>query len=186
MDFITTLAAHHEVIERLAPLAPQLDALVDRLQACLAGGGKVLWLGNGGSAADCQHLAAELVVRYKANRRALASLALTTDTSVLTAHSNDFGFETVFARQLEALARPGDVVMALSTSGTSPNVLAAAETARRLGVYCVGWTGAGGGRLAGIADETLRAPSDVTARIQEAHMLIGHWLCEALEARFAA
>ncbi len=184
MSFEQTLSAHAEVIRGLTPLAPQLETLVTRLADCLDVGGKILWFGNGGSAADSQHLAAELVVRYRANRRALASIALTTDTSILTAHANDFGFETVFARQLEALARPGDVAMAISTSGDSPNVLAGAQAARALGVYCVGWTGARGGKLAELADECLRVPSGVTARIQEAHILIGHWLCEALEQRY--
>lgn len=185
MDFAATLAAHAEVIAGLLPLAAQLDALAARMRATLDAGGRIFWLGNGGSAADSQHLAAELVVRYKANRRALASIALTTDTSILTAHANDFGFETVYARQLEALARPGDLVMAISTSGTSPNILAAARTARALGCWCVGWTGQSGGTLVELADECLRVPSNVTARIQEAHILIGHWLCERIEAGLA-
>ncbi len=182
MDFAATLAAHAGVISGLMPLAAQLEALAARMRTTLDAGGRIFWLGNGGSAADSQHLAAELVVRYRYDRRALASIALTTDTSILTAHANDFGFETVFSRQLEALARPGDLVMAISTSGTSPNVLAAARSARALGCWCVGWTGQSGGTLAELADECLRVPSTVTARIQEAHILIGHWLCERIEA----
>lgn len=181
MDFAGTLAAHAEVIAGLAAFDARLERLIERMRATLAAGGRIFWAGNGGSAADCQHLAAELVVRYRLNRRALASIALTTDTSILTAHANDFGFETVFARQLEALGRPGDLLMAISTSGTSPNILAVAQAARSLGVYCVGWTGASGGSLIELADECLCVPSNVTARIQEAHILIGHWLCERLE-----
>lgn len=181
--FTQIIDTHCQVIAALKDLAGQIEALADRMLACLEAGGKILWMGNGGSAADSQHLAAELVVRYRRNRRALPSIALTTDTSILTAHANDFGFDGVFARQIEALARPGDMVMAISTSGNSPNILLGIEAARRMDAYTVGWTGATGGRLLELADETLRVPSEVTARIQEAQIMIGHYLCEVIEDR---
>lgn len=183
--FTHIIDIHCQVIVALKDLAGQIDALAARMLTCLETGGKILWMGNGGSAADSQHMAAELVVRYRRNRRALPSIALTTDTSILTAHANDFGFDTVFARQIEALARPGDMVMAISTSGNSPNILLGVEAARQIGAYTVGWTGAAGGGLMELADETLRVPSEVTARIQEAHILIGHYVCEVIEDRLA-
>ncbi|UQB43406.1 SIS domain-containing protein [Thiomicrospira microaerophila] len=148
---------------------------------CLQQGGKVVWCGNGGSAADSQHLAAEFVVRYKDNRAGLASLALTTDTSILTACANDFGFEQVFARQVSALMRPNDILIALSTSGKSENVNLAVEAAQRLGATSLALTGGDGGRLAQIADQVLCVDSTETARIQEMHLFIGHWWCEALD-----
>ena len=153
------------------------QALVDRV----AGGGKVLLCGNGGSAADAQHMATELAVRYLRHRRAIPALALTVDTSVLTAASNDLGFENVFARQIEALGAPGDVLIAISTSGNSPNVVRAVGTARERGLLTVALTGRGGGKLGGLADHWIAAPSDATPRIQEAHLVIEHLLCEALE-----
>ena len=156
--------------------------IVERLGA----GGKVLAFGNGGSAADAQHLAAEIVGRFKAERRGLPAVALTTDSSILTSVGNDLGFERVFARQVEALAVPGDVVVAISTSGASANVLAAVETARSLGIDVIALTGAGGGRLAGMAGIAIVAPADVTARIQECHVAVIHALCEAVDEAFGA
>ncbi len=147
----------------------------------LAGGGKIMLFGKGGSAADAQHLAAELVVRYDADRRALAALALTTDTSTLTAGANDFGFETVFARQIEALGKPGDVAIGITTSGDSNNVVRALEAARSSGVVAAALSGRDGGRLVGLADPLLIVPSAITARIQEMHITIGHMLCAALD-----
>src|SRR5258708_5811666 len=144
--------------------------IVERLKA----GKKVLVLGNGGSAADAQHIAAEFVGRYEAERRALPAIAITTDTSTLTAVSNDYGFENVFARQIEALANPGDVVLAISTSGNSPNVLSALGVARRLGLLTIGLSGRTGGEMKDLADYCICVPSDSTPRIQEAHILIGH------------
>ncbi|MHB9155864.1 MAG: D-sedoheptulose-7-phosphate isomerase [Endomicrobiales bacterium] len=143
--------------------------------------GKVLVFGNGGSAADAQHLAAELVVRFEKNRRALPALALSTDTSVLSACGNDFGFEDVFSRQVEAFARPGDVVIGISTSGTSPNVCKALEKARALKAVTVAFTGETGGKLKGQADLCFCAPSKVTARVQECHGLAIHVLCRLVE-----
>ena len=160
------------------------DAFAGALAACAAAlrdGGKILFLGNGGSAADAQHLATELTVRYTRDRAPIAAIALTTDTSTLTAAGNDFGFEAVFARQVAALGRRGDVLVALSTSGKSPNVLAALRQARALGLVTVGFSGRTGGDMAALLDHALLVPSDTTARIQEMHILLGHMLCGALE-----
>jgi D-sedoheptulose 7-phosphate isomerase len=143
---------------------------------------KVLLFGNGGSAADCQHIAAELVGRFEREGRGLSALALTVDTSALTALTNDYGFEAVFARQIQALAQSGDVAMAFSTSGESPNVIAGVEAARKTGVRTIALTGSDGGRLAGLSDLTIRVPSSRTSRIQEAHITICHAICEIVEA----
>ena len=155
------------------------------LANALLGGGKVLLFGNGGSAAEAQHIAAELIGRFQRDRRALPALALTTDTSALTALGNDYGFERVFARQIEALANPGDAVVALSTSGTSPNVLAGVMAARERKCTILGITGAGGKRLAGLCDAPVLVPSAVTSRIQEASLTIGHLWCEIVDACLA-
>jgi D-sedoheptulose 7-phosphate isomerase len=145
--------------------------------------GKLLFFGNGGSAADAQHIAAELVVRYKSKRRAIAAIALTTDTSTLTACGNDLGFDALFERQIEALGRPGDVAIGISTSGKSVNVLRGLRQARNAGLKAVGLTGGTGGDMRTICDSMITVPSTVTARIQEMHITIGHMLCVALEAR---
>lgn len=163
-------------------LARPFVRLVGATIAALRQGNKILLFGNGGSAADAQHWATELTVRYRVNRPALAALALTTDSSALTAIGNDFGFEQVFARQIEALARPGDIAIGISTSGSSPNVVAGLVRARALGCATVGFTGNDGGRLAGIVDIALIVPSSSTARIQELHVVLAHALCEAIEA----
>ncbi len=155
----------------------------ERAWRCLAGGGRLFWIGNGGSAADCQHLAAELVGRFERERHGIASIALTTDSSVLTSVSNDYGFESVFARQVEALCRPGDMLVGLSTSGNSANVLRAMEAAAALSVDRVGLTGGSGGKLREQCELCLVVPSDNTARIQEAHILIGHILCDLVERK---
>jgi D-sedoheptulose 7-phosphate isomerase len=149
--------------------------------ACLRAGRKLIVFGNGGSAADAQHLTAELVGRYRADRRALAAIALTTDSSALTSISNDFGFENVFSRQLEAIGQPGDVVLAISTSGKSPNVLRAVSLARKLGMATIALSGRSGGELRGCVDICLSVPSDSTPRIQEAHSLIIHILTGIVE-----
>lgn len=143
--------------------------------------GKILLFGNGGSAADAQHIAAELTVRYLEDRAPIAALALTTDTSVLTAGANDMGFDTVFARQIDALGRPGDVAIGISTSGNSANVLAALSTAGAKGLTAAALGGCGGGQLISVADPLLVVPTASTARIQEMHILLGHLLCGALE-----
>ncbi len=153
----------------------------------LTNGGKLMLCGNGGSAADCQHLAAELVGQMNGRQRpALAALALTTDTSALTAVGNDFGYETVFQRQVEALGRPGDVLIAISTSGRSPNVLRAVSAAARLGLRTVGLTGDGGGPLSDLTDIAVRVPSSNTQRIQAAHIAIGHVICYLVERMLGA
>jgi D-sedoheptulose 7-phosphate isomerase len=154
--------------------------------ACLQGGGKLIAFGNGGSAADAQHIATEFVGRYRTERQALAAIALTTDSSALTAISNDYGFDQVFSRQLEAIGKPGDVVLAFSTSGNSSNVLRALETARKLGMPTIGLSGKSGGKMLGLADICLCVPSDSTPRIQEVHTLIIHILSGIVENAFVA
>jgi D-sedoheptulose 7-phosphate isomerase len=159
----------------------------DRLSAiCVSSvraGGKIVLFGNGGSAADAQHLAAELAVRYARDRPPIAALALTTDTSVLTAAGNDLGFDQIFGRQVLALCRPGDVCIGISTSGRSENVVQGLIVARRLGCTAAALAGGDGGRLAAVADPLIVVPSTVTARVQEIHILLGHVLCLTLEER---
>lgn len=162
-------------------LAEPFAALVAACRKSLANGGKIFFFGNGGSAADAQHLATELTIRYTRNRKAIAALALTTDTSCLTACANDLGFEQVFSRQVEALARPGDVAIGITTSGNSANVTLALEAAKALGCVAAALSGRDGGELKGLADPLLIVPVHETARIQEMHILLGHMLCEALE-----
>jgi D-sedoheptulose 7-phosphate isomerase len=156
------------------------------LSACLKGGGKILVFGNGGSAADAQHLAGELVGRYLVDRRALPAVALVTDPSILTAVANDLGFEEIFRRQVEAHGRPGDVAVGISTSGRSKNVLAALEWAKAHGLVTVGLTGGGGGALAGLVDHLVDVPSTETPRIQEVHGLVVHLLCQIVEQELVA
>lgn len=175
---------HRDAFEAmLRGLAYPFAQILDIWEGSIRGGGKLLLFGNGGSAADAQHIAAELVIRYKTDRPALAAIALTTDTSALTACSNDMGFHEVFARQVQALARPGDVAVGFSTSGTSPNVLAGLREARRQGARTTGFTGAGGGSMTALCDAILAVPSAVTARVQEMHISVAHMLCKALEMR---
>ncbi|MER3398616.1 MAG: phosphoheptose isomerase [Chloroflexota bacterium] len=166
-------------------LADRLAIAARLVAEALRRGNKVMFCGNGGSAADSQHLAAELVGRYRRNRPGLAALALTVDTSALTAIGNDFGFEEVFSRQVEALGQPGDVLVAISTSGRSPNVLRAVDAARALGLKTVGLVGRDGGQLAGLVDLALVVPSEDTARIQECHITLGHILCDLVEGELA-
>jgi len=179
--FDRAIADHLEVVRRLAEKHRELHAMALAMSAVLRGGGKILWCGNGGSAADAQHLAAELVGRFRRERRALASLALTTDSSILTAVGNDYGYEEVFARQVEALGREGDLLVGISTSGNSRNVVGALRMARSLGLVTVAFTGVGGGQIAYLTDHLLAVASHDTARIQEAHILAGHMLCDWLE-----
>lgn len=164
-----------------AELVREIATVAEQFVACLRGGGKVLWCGNGGSAADAQHLAAEFVVRFTVDRPALASLALSVDTSVLTACANDFGYEHVFARQVEALGRRGDVLVGISTSGNSPNVVCALQAARAKAMVTVGFTGASGGKMSELCDTILRVPSNRTQNIQEAHILFGHIIVGLME-----
>ena len=178
-------------LENLAALAQRvateygetITTIADRYAGALRAGGTLFFAGNGGSAADAQHLATEYVVRYQTTRPALRAVALTTDTSLLTACANDMGFDEVFARQVEALARPGDVLVLHSTSGESPNVLRAAQAARARGVAVVAFLGRGGGQLKDLADLSLVVPSDDTARIQEIHLAVEHLICEMVEAQ---
>ncbi|MHB1078473.1 MAG: SIS domain-containing protein [Prosthecobacter sp.] len=167
-------------------MSDQIAPLAAAWLTALKGGKKIIFFGNGGSAADAQHLAAELVVRYRINRPAMAGLALTTDTSILTAHSNDFGYDTVFSRQIEALAQPGDVVLGISTSGTSKNVLLGLQAANKRGCVTIAFTGEKGADCAAEATLSFKAPSAITARVQECHLLIGHLLCDVAEQSFAA
>ena len=180
--FDSEFAEHREVIDKtFDAVRGDFMRLSEICIDAVRGGGKLMFCGNGGSAADAQHLATELTVRYKADRRPIAALALTTDSSALTAIGNDFGFDDLFSRQVEALARPGDVVIGISTSGNSENVIRALTAARDLGAVAAGLGGRDGGRMAGLADPLLVIPSDDTARIQEMHILLGHMLCGALE-----
>ncbi len=158
------------------------DLVVD----CLEAGGKLLFCGNGGSAADAQHLATEYVVRFRDDRQPLAAMALTTDTSLLTAAGNDYGFERVFARQVEALGRPGDVLFLHSTSGRSPNLLAAARAAKEAGVRTIAMLGGGGGPLKELVDLAVVVPTSNGAHAQELHVAIGHAICELVEHRLRA
>jgi D-sedoheptulose 7-phosphate isomerase len=164
-------------------MTEQISDAAKSISAAIKKGNKVMLCGNGGSAADSQHLAAELVVRLtgESNRKALPGIALTTDTSVLTAGSNDFGFENVFSRQVEALGVEGDVLIVLSTSGNSPNIIRAAESAKKIGVYAIGFLGSGGGKLGTLVDLPLVVPSGDTQRIQEAHIAIGHIFISLVE-----
>jgi D-sedoheptulose 7-phosphate isomerase len=180
LEDLSTLAA---TVSR--DLTEEIARLAQRCVGTLRGGGKLIFCGNGGSAADAQHLAAEYVVRFARKRRALPAIALTTDTSVLTAAGNDFGFETVFARQVEALARPGDLLVLHSTSGESDNLLAAADRARGMGVATAALLAKGGGRLRARVDVALVVPTEVTARAQEVHLAIGHLICEVVDRAFA-
>lgn len=175
---------HAEVLAKTrAACAEQLELLIVKVSDSLATGGKVLFFGNGGSASDALHLATELSVRFVKTRRALAGLALGANVAEMTACGNDFGFEQVFARQIEALGRPGDVAIALSTSGNSANVVVAVKAAKEWGIYTVAFTGESGGELRGLADLLIAVPSKTTARIQEMHSLLGHVMCEGVEAK---
>ena len=181
------LAALAALATRVAEThAETIAAIADTYAAALRAGGTLFFAGNGGSAADAQHLATEYVVRYRATRPALRAMALTTDSSLLTACANDMGFDEVFARQVEALARPGDVLSLHSTSGESPNVIRAAQTAKRRGVKVVGFLGQSGGQVKELADVALIVPSDDTSRIQEIHLAVEHLICELVEERLRA
>jgi D-sedoheptulose 7-phosphate isomerase len=178
-DALAETIAVHRRVQREGQAA--LFAAADVLLAALGAGRKVLVCGNGGSAADAQHFAAELVGRFARERRAWPALALTTDTSILTAVGNDYGFDRVFARQVEAHGQPGDVLVGISTSGSSPNVVAAVETARSRGLVTVGLTGRDGGALGRIVDVHVNVPSPSTARTQEVHTTLLHVLCDLVE-----
>jgi D-sedoheptulose 7-phosphate isomerase len=178
------LDEHRQAFEATAAQLEQpFEQILQIWEDSIRSGGKLLLFGNGGSAADAQHIAAELVIRYKSDRAPIAAIALTTDSSALTACGNDLGFDALFARQLEALARPGDVAVGISTSGKSPNVLAALRRARESKLRTTGFAGGDGGEMRELCDGLLMVPSRVTARIQEMHIMVAHMLCKALELR---
>ena len=179
--FRRAVAEHIAVVDAMSGQEREFERIANEMSRAVLSGNKILWCGNGGSAADSQHLAAELMGRFRRERRGLPSIALTTDTSILTAIGNDYGFERVFQRQVEALCMKGDVIVGISTSGNSPNVCAALESARQIGAFTVALTGESGGNLARIADAVIRVPSKETARIQEGHILCGHILCDWVE-----
>jgi D-sedoheptulose 7-phosphate isomerase len=186
-DIRRQLQAHQEVMTAIeGTLVEPLVAAVDLLVAALAEGKKVLVMGNGGSAADAQHLAAEIVGRFKLERRALPAVALTTDTSILTAVGNDYGFDQIFSRQVEALAAPGDVVIGISTSGSSQNVHQALRLAAGLGCRTIGFLGKDGGTIKTLVDIALTVPGSDTPRIQEGHITLIHILCDLVERRLFA
>jgi D-sedoheptulose 7-phosphate isomerase len=180
--FAANLREHQALFERLTPLADALERAGALMAETLAGGHKLMFCGNGGSAADSQHIAAELTGRFVRDRRALAALALTTDTSALTSVANDYSFDEVFARQVSGLGTRGDCLIGISTSGHSRNVIRAAEAARAAGMRVIGLLGRDGGALRSLCDIPIVVPSDSTARIQEAHGFIGHTLCGLIEA----
>jgi D-sedoheptulose 7-phosphate isomerase len=170
----------------MAACLPAMTVAADALIAAYLGGRKALFFGNGGSATDAQHLAAEFLGRYLRERRPLPAVALHDNASAVTAIANDYGYEHVFSRQLQALAVPGDIAVAISTSGNSPSVIEAVTIARKMGIYTIGLTGASGGRIRELVDVLIAAPSDETPRVQECHILVGHALCDAVERAIAA
>jgi D-sedoheptulose 7-phosphate isomerase len=185
VDFIAvfqqTIDDHLRAVQQLVGQRELLSSIALRMIQGIRLGGKILWCGNGGSAADCQHLAAELVGRFRRDRHALASIALTTDTSALTSIGNDYGFDEIFRRQVEALCDPEDIVIGMSTSGNSQNVCAALAEAKKIGAFTVCFTGMDGGKIATVGDVAVRVASKDAARIQEVHLLAGHILCDWIE-----
>ncbi|MFQ5605823.1 MAG: SIS domain-containing protein [bacterium] len=180
--FVETFEASREVKSRLAESEfAVLNEIANQCLRSLRGGNKIILFGNGGSAADSQHIAAELVSKFTQNRKALRAIALTTDTSILTSVANDFAFEEVFARQVEALGNAGDTALAISTSGQSANIIKAVRMAKEMGLATVGFTGKNGGKLVEYVDLCFRVPSQNTARIQEVHITAAHALCDILE-----
>ena len=180
-DFSDVVQEHLQLINQLTGYKPLITAASKLIISTLISGHKMLLCGNGGSAADCQHFAAELVIRYHKNRRAYPAIALTTDTSILTAHPNDFSFDSLFSRQIEALGAEGDCLIAISTSGNSENIIQASITAKQKNMTVIGLMGGDGGRLKSLVDMPIVIPSRTTGRIQEAHMIIYHWWCEMVD-----
>ena len=179
------LNLHNEVFSKMETLSSSIESIAKLALDSIKSNGKIIIFGNGGSAADAQHIAAELVGRYKVSRKGLSAIALTTDTSALTAISNDFGYENVFKRQLEALLNKNDLVIGISTSGNSHNVLNALEYAKSIHAKVVGFSGAQGGKMNDICDINLIIPSDDTPRIQEMHIFVGHTLCHLIDIHFS-
>jgi len=182
---IRSIARHKDALKSLEANAHVIEKIASSFITTLKNKGKIIFLGNGGSAADAQHLAAELVVRFKKNRAAFSAIALSTDTSVITAVGNDFGFEEIFARQIESLAKINDLVVAISTSGKSKNVLKAVQKANAMGLKTIGFLGKDGGDLGGLVDVSLVIPVSETAQIQEMHISAGHIICDIVEEHFA-
>jgi D-sedoheptulose 7-phosphate isomerase len=181
MTIQENITAHIATAERLRTIEKEIAAACDLCAASILRGGKILLAGNGGSAADAQHIAAEFVGRFVRERRSLPAISLSTDTSAMTAISNDYGFDAVFARQVEGLGNVGDVFIGISTSGNSPNIIRAVEAARGKGLKIIVFSGRDGGILRGSADVEIIVPSEVTARIQEMHILVGHIICEFVD-----
>jgi len=179
--FSRNLTEHLAMCHNLAALDAHVNQAIHACVHSLRAGGKLMFCGNGGSAADSQHLAAEFTGRFIKDRPPVAAIALSTDTSALTCIANDYSFEAIFARQVQAIGKPGDCLIAISTSGNSGNVLAAVAAAKAQGITCIGLLGRDGGKLKPVCDVSIVVPSQVTARIQEAHILIGHTLCGAVE-----
>jgi D-sedoheptulose 7-phosphate isomerase len=179
--FSRNLTEHLAMCQHLVALDAHVDQAINACVNSLRIGGKLMLCGNGGSAADSQHLAAEFTGRFIKDRPPIAAIALSTDTSALTCIANDYSFEAIFARQVQAIGKAGDCLIAISTSGNSGNVLAAVAAAKALGISCIGLLGRDGGKLQAVCDISIVVPSQVTARIQEAHILIGHSLCGAVE-----
>ena len=184
MNINTLLDEHIAVAEKMRALIPDIEAAAQLCAAAILRGGKILLAGNGGSAADAQHIAAEFVGRYVKERRGLPAIALTTDTSALTAIGNDYGFERIFSRQIEALGCEGDVFIGISTSGNSPNIVKAVAAAQEKGLKTIVFSGKNGGILRGGADVSIVVPSEVTARIQEMHIFVGHTICDFIDDAF--
>ena len=172
---------HQQVLDSLGGLESSIEKVAMIMVACLKNGGTIFWCGNGGSSSDSQHLAAEFIGRYDRDRRPLRSLSLTADSSVITCISNDYGFEMIFSRQIEGLGKPGDIIVAITTSGQSKNIYNALLKANELKIKTIGFLGRGGGRARTLCDEHITVNSNNTARIQEMHILIGHILCDAVE-----
>jgi len=182
MDYLSLIDEHEQTITAMkAECLGDISRFAEACREAIASGHTIYLMGNGGSACDCQHFAAELVGRFQKERQAMAAVALTTDTSILTALANDYGFEVVFSRQVEALVRSGDVVVGLSTSGNSPNIMKGLGKARECGAITIGLTGRSGGQMRELCDVCICIPSDVTARIQEAHLLVEHLVCQRIE-----
>jgi len=185
-EVVALLAAHRAVVDRVSgELAGKINEIAEAVLETLEAGGKLLFVGNGGSAADAQHLAAEYMIRFKSNREALPAIALTTDTSLLTAGASDLGFDHVYARQVQALARPGDLLVIHSTSGEPRSLIGAADAARQAGAGTVALLAKGGGALKERVDLAVVVPTDSTARAQEIHITIGHIVCELVDRSFA-
>lgn len=184
MSIISKIFEEHNSVIRLinkSVFIDKIDVAASAIKSAFESGNKIMLCGNGGSAADCQHIAAEFVGRFQKERRGLPAIALTVDTSILTAVGNDYGYDKVFERQVEALAKQGDVLIGISTSGNSQNVVNAINLAKKRGVFCVGMTAIGGGKMADICDICISIPTPITARAQEAHILIGHILCQLVD-----